>query len=329
MSSITYSTERVMLRERVNKQIVFNDFEMIKLLKSFIKEIRKQCPEEDTAIRASPLYRIWYAWKTFHYCDHAVFWDWIKVLDSETMDSQALPSIYDALIEDSIDLKVELQNGTLFNEDVTFLIKQLINIKLLVHQKATIFSTNFTGRGTDERATSEYNNTYYINELDKWMLPAYYSSWCKVRERSCSNDHSTSNEDFYYANINFFFYVNIPFDPVLNGVPFASVVRRITETETYLTRMKYDLSSYDNSTMFVGVTDICGTPILLAGFDLEMNIIPVKAQKERKKDQNIQKYISKNQHDAVELLVLIDLYPYKIFERKFRIDSNSKYNYKF
>jgi hypothetical protein len=225
-----------------------------------------------------------------------------------------------------------------------------------IYQHATIFGLRFSGRGVSGREMSEaisdvgqsygkeigqlkYRVSNQNNSLkDGWYNKKEYSSWCKFRAPVTTRQAAKStrnvtklNCNYFYAQLNYMFYLNLPADEILHGVPFANIVPRQHKSEASnlvdVIQCHDDWSSYvKDPHIFTALTNAFATPILLQPTTLAgVPVCTVKTA--RKCTVDSQKYITQVAGD-VGLFYMLPLYPMNdciVYDKT----KNHLYNLKF
>ena len=120
---------------------------------------------------------------------------------------------------------------------------QTCDNKCTVGETALIYGRRFLCRGFDTRKIGEQDSTKdYINAMidlrKNWKKKYYFRSYCKFRYSPKLNNHTHNHEASYNIHhpdktrigiLNYFMRLELPTEPLLDGIKFASITSFITE----------------------------------------------------------------------------------------------------
>jgi hypothetical protein len=163
-----------------------------------------------------------------------------------------------------------------------------------IYDKAKILGTKFSSRGFGFR---EYNDSNQLSDANVTMTKKHISSWCKVYN-PCEQQYA----DYYDPNvdigqINTFFYINLPDENLLHGLPIASItyhkaLKPILGTDSFtdkgekhknkenfyfetLVKVKCNTNDIkDHYSGFVFLYNIYAHPLAVAAVDADNKAIP-------------------------------------------------------
>jgi hypothetical protein len=329
-----------------HKPFEFTNFEMESLLYCLVSEVYKHFDNEIDALNNSSFFKLHYNYLKLKSKkkDYVSFYKWLSILYNFIFFKQIYPTTneFDSSILDQIDLS-DKEKET---------IKSLIKMPkiMLIYKNAIVFGERFTGRGINFResraptiddAYGRVNKTYMPNNLENqlsrfenWKNKKQYSSWCKfqcwnnIKQNSSNRSLKFSNpygKSYGYGQLNFFFRVQCPSDKVIHGLPLASIVSRTFQTIEKVDKIDCtqfgSISKHNCNEIFIPITNIYASPILIAAFDEQNKPIIVTNKKFKKKTIS---FCSKS--SIINHAYLFDLFPYKTKLLYFDRDSNSYYN---
>jgi hypothetical protein len=203
-----------------------------------------------------------------------------------------------------------------------------LTYKIGLYKFAVIRGCNFAARGFHNRECILPPINRICNDGDRiivdpqnslnilrnnWTDKNQVSSWCKIKlanNNLLKNNIATTSKVFM-GQLNFFFnLLTIPKDSIFVQVGFASITTRSIfidkkfRTQNII-RCKEDKESFQRLISFVPIRIIVPTPILVAGFDI-FNKPFIFYDAPRNNDDSIKKFISHENFDQVEKIVLID-----------------------
>jgi hypothetical protein len=256
--------------------------------------------------------------------------------------------VYLAAVHNSSYLVVCRERGLLTKRDVQSAVELLQSLEQVeIYQHLYVFGERFSGRGYDyreseppsiyqppsrkstygmERSALKYIPSNERNHIEKeWWKKEQFSSWLKYRRGlETFGDIGTRRDVDRYAQLNFSFRFRLACDPVLNGIPIASVVTRCYTTDRHVD--KIDLSSSSKSfpmsaDLFVPCTNIYGCAFGTS--PINVNEVPINFRR---------KYVTvKNERyttfvkDGISHIYMIPLHPNK-FKNRFERESIHLYN---
>ena len=244
---------KILKPEKKSKEM--GEFERDELVKACIKEVRKQIRTKDAGLLQSGLYRLHTAF-TFKQREETSLPKWIfKLFDFVTNGNSGVGDgdiNYMGIIIKIKECNVQLLRIDSFES--TVLLQDLISVhtfltsSFIVGIEGIIFGERFRCRGhecseiqksADGRVTNE-NNILSNHSMEK----KNYSSWVNYRTRKLLKDDRGTylpnqtfgpykNWQFELGQLNYFFRVKIEGDTILNNVPFASIVPRISSHSNF------------------------------------------------------------------------------------------------
>jgi hypothetical protein len=119
-------------------------------------------------------------------------------------------------------------------------------------------------------------------------------------------------DEFCFGQFNYFFRINLPSEPLLNGLPMASAVCRKATMDCYMQTIDI-LSSLNASFLsqkrFVTLTNVYSTKILVGGRDNLKMPIQLKINYSDSQHETTTRNFSNCQPNEVSDLILLDLHP--------------------
>jgi hypothetical protein len=336
------------------EKCALNNYEFNQLLLALKDEVQKQSRGRNDALRKSALYRLFHAFKHHRASFEGDFGNWYTCLykwfcDPRTVNVD-MAELFKKYVTDeklsainATDLSKRFcNNGIILQQDRTC-IRQTIKFaeKIATHHQAYIYGIKFRGRGWEGREIEEPKreeqrygaqtpseaNCRPIKDINflktTWSSKYSMASWCRYKYKKPAKDsmYGTTQTGTNNAQINAFFYITIIGEPVLNGVPFASVCSRKYKLDRDRINSVDcdDLFSYKER-IFTATTNIFCTPIILAPFDNSQ--LPLRMDK---KDPNVNMYSRVDSFANIDHLVLIDMMPHRCGIEYF-IENNIYYN---
>jgi len=345
-NKMLYTDEKFFLMDAYRIQTdCFNHVELSFLLTDFITEIKKRSENFEDAATRSPLFRLYIAY-LYHNDPFNKNRDVLSVTDSDNRK----PSFFNFFInaidamgnnnensfitnlsdyETFFDytyiqmLTVATTEGTIFSEDLEKT-KILFSKKFNPHRysKALVYGIEMKSRGVS-CAEKEFTKQPCLkcNDLsNSWWENASISSWFKFHMESSLKLNFRDNNNFgfstmtydslQYGQFNYFFRLDLPDEPLLDGLPMASATCRETLYDHYIDTVKTDKSSYEQK-RFVSLTNVCSTRILVGARDNQKQPIAINNDFNQQNSEaaNRQKYLSKELLSKAADLYFLDLDP--------------------
>jgi len=189
-------------------------------------------------------------------------------------------------------VEISLMNGEVYNNDLVLLENYLFNfetkkLNLFIYKEAVIFGTSFKSRGIECREDEEakgtrtnYGQQRVVQEprkscnniFDLKALQSTCSSWFSFRLPSFNADKLLVQ----VGQFNGFFRLHFTKEPLLHGLPLASMTGRVSQRLEKSSLIKVSCGkgeSYLHDHFFVPLTQVYGTQlgILALGNDDEYN----------------------------------------------------------
>lgn len=187
------------------------------------------------------------------------------------------------------------EKKSIYTKDVEImreLILEQYSISYNMYSRANIFGTAFRSRGINKRETKVVRTGKYGGEKnmitltnnanrlkEQWWKTDEYSSWCKYY------DYTKPSEE-KYGQINAFLQLHVPFDPFVDGICLASITSRKHIHHMHIDHIfaQNDDESLDEH-LFIPVTNIKSTPILIAGFSTKAGLAELNRKMVREKKE--------------------------------------------
>jgi hypothetical protein len=216
------------------------------------------------------------------------------------------PLIKTRIVEERLIYTADIEIMRMMSVNATF------PISVNVYDKANVFGTAFRSRGIDKRETSVEIKTATYGGDEKiitrtnnanilqanWSKPEEYSTWSKyfiageIRE-------GLGQTNYGYGQINAFLQIHVPFDPFINGLCLASITSRKHVQHNYVDHIiGNDDNQSLNDELFIPVTNIKSTPLLVAGFSILSTEAALKAKNSKYARPDIRSAIKKIKYMA-------------------------------
>lgn len=325
-------------------------YEMNKLLDAMIQEVFKQTGSEVEALNSSPVYRLYFVHKLHTHqgrFDKSLY-EWFQclyqvhaknklVVAAEQVANYILDERGSAEILDEFGFERACNDGYITYTDAECASCFVGNQEQppVIYKNATVYGLRFSGRGQEYRERKEpvsnatygaqpalvkYNTFSPRNRLLScnngntylWQEKEQYSSWCKYRSprKQVSDHHDPQAASTVYAQLNYFFHLNVVGDGVLHGVPFGNIVERVHTTEEYVDVVSAEpFCSYRKDPhVFVPLTNLVATPILVQAVTFSGLPIPLERGKRFKSEEN-EKYYAADDNNVAYKFFLMPMYP--------------------
>jgi hypothetical protein len=286
------------------KSLLFNEYELECLLKVFISEIKKQCCCSTEAYYRSPVYRMYHAFnyhqnkqtkshkifrtmsflKFLHYLSSNLFttlkgkseeWFFKQFCRKKDVSYCVVLKEYMNRNKNCNDWE-KITNETGFRNDGVFIEEDLYHIKALIlndflpckFSQAVVYGILMESKGEicAQRSKAEIGSLKFT-----WFEKKNISSWFKYRHSNVSTDSFGFDDfsEFSFGQFNYFFRVFLPFDSMLHGLPMASCVCRTAKKDEFMNTVEADHSSIVEDNIFVALTNVFSTRLLVGGRDIE------------------------------------------------------------
>ena len=276
----------IKIHKHINESsLTVSNFEMNNLLKSLVYEICKQFKDIDTSLQASSFYRLYFAYKEFHFkiLKHE-FLDFLFILCKRKEYILKYVKSNNALLSTTVSYSKELiQKGCIYETDLVTANFVETPFKRY-YKEAYIFGKRFTGQGieytesSDAKIRQDSNMKYGVqknylrfdphNPLNNLTIETFTNngfSSSLVRYRLGKECHKTkfNLKGFYYGNINYFFRISCPNDLILNELPMCNLIPRKVYEDKYKNHvMNIKDHYYQKNIFFVPVTNIYASAFL-------------------------------------------------------------------
>ena len=220
----------------------------------------------------------------------------------------------------------------------------------IVGESALIYGRRFLCRGFGSQKKSRDSNNDYANDMNdlrnNWKKKYYFRSFCKFRYSSRLKDNTHNDPESYNIHhpdknkvgiINFFMRLELPNEPLLNGIKFASMTSFQSEkkevwnsasvNEKYQTYHNFKAPTIDvinfsqnptpkyrDTYRFVAFTDIL--PSQYGCFGLDQNNKPFPQMREQTCSKKVKDYLmpnfSLNNYTFIQTLYLFPLKPERL-----------------
>lgn len=337
--NLHYTNKRMILQKPIsNERIEFNIFEMDHLLLELLQEIIDQANSREDAFSKSPLFRTYYQFSRIR--TELTFVEWLQgdltkfCYDGEYKDRDppfVKPLIYTSDLQKVRDL-------------CSFSPQQ-------IYSQAYIYGLKWHCRGVHCRETTvtDVTNqpTNSQNDLNiHWLENGRtQSSWFHAfRGRRPQLNNNTMyhlqnpRKTNFLGQFNFFFYLNMPSEPFVDGLPFASATKRTLKRASENIFVINAADSYFDGSIFQSLIHVTASKLMFYGVDdsvqqtMEMGKVKYlkKPYRNNLRNQNINPVIKersfsdKNLENVFELIFLF-LQPYR---RNIKFDHRDVCNYK-
>jgi hypothetical protein len=260
-------------------------------------------------------------------------------LEIDLVKQKEIETFYDFLKFVTQQEDLELDRIICNEEDVKTAKHILINFLPYKFKNAWVFGIKMESRGMEcsERdfnfsGIDEVTTNNELNNLQtKWSDSKSVSCWFKYRYNSQSFDDTKfgcidniiekerfqketnfvtkyEEEQFCYGQFNYFFRINLPLEPLLNGLPMASAVCRLPTQQNYLQIIGMN-SLFLPKKVFVTLTNVCSTKLLIGAVDQIFMPISLKAHYSQVNNQSCRRTFSEFKQDEIAYLYFLDLHP--------------------
>lgn len=255
-----------------------SSFEMENLLTTLVNEICKQFDDVNIALHTSSFYRLYFAFKEFHSKNYKMnFSSFLKFL-CEFSEEREVFIIKDRNVTNySRDL---FNQGKIFESDLETA-KIVEDPFHCFYSKGIIYGKEFHGRGLKHRENSDgqirdgrygmqkkhrqFDPCNSLNVFNPNIFNGNLFASSMVRYKLGKECHITKfhKKRVCFGNVNFFFRMNCPNDPILNNIPMCNLVPRKVSEDKYGNHfISLEDHYYEKNLFFVPVTNIYGSVFL-------------------------------------------------------------------
>lgn len=189
------------------------------------------------------------------------------------------------------------ERKSIYTKDIDIMRKMIaidaFPISYNMYSRANIYGTAFRSRGFEKRETNvtkfgnyggDKNMIKVTNNSNKlryhWNKEVEYSSWCKYFDYN-------NQEEENYGQINAFLQLHVPFDPFIDGMCLASITSRKHINHMYIDHIYANDEASLAEHLFIPVTNIKATPLLVAGFSTAAGVDDLRKKFDRERKQLI------------------------------------------
>jgi hypothetical protein len=246
-------------------------------------------------------------------------------------------------------------------EDIETAKRILVDFYPCRFENALVFGIRMESRGmqySEKREGEQFDDSKPINELNNlskyWNTKTSFSSWFKYRynnktiqetkfgsidylelttvtQRGSDLVTKFNKDKFCFGQFNYFFRINLPSEPLLNGLPMASAVCRLARIENYMQLVDVNCSpneSYIPNKRFVALTNVYSTKLLVGGRDEHGLPYQIHTKFDYAKHTTTMREFSDGETIDVKYLYLLDLHPHQESVKYDRL-NNSYYRFEF
>lgn len=319
----------------------FTKYEHDQLITAMVFEVVKQCGTRSVAVQRSPLFRLYCAFehhskrRETYLPTRVSFRQWLCIWDAYKEppgeNRRDLRRLYTYCLgydqSQSNDIESFVKKGFVYKTDIAFA-GEILKMKIFpFYQKATIFGVHFSSRGAEcrerEPPTREIIHDINGNEIEVYRVKrsgnklhkeyhktSQYSSFCFFHVPT-GNFKKPFGEELC-GQFNFFFRLKLPSDPVLHGVPMASILARtfqivdrvptLQATVTHEDHNDFSVTNHINHPTFIPLTNVKATAILVGAKNANNERICIEESLQKLTKDN-KKYCCEDTEDVFKLLL--------------------------